>query len=385
MLTPQSNPFADIGEKRGVTPVLTDTELIRKLEFFEPLDQRIIKQIAGLCIVREFAVGDAIVRQGESGLGLYFITGGRAKVEVDRDGTKVVVAELKEGDFLGEFSIIDDKTRSASVICLQDTRCLLLTRDSFAKLLKKHPEIGSKMERTLVNRIRSTNERITQPSGTRLAEPPAAVPAVPIEAGVSSDNGQGSGGLSSAASQITGMLPKPEELVQLYSSTKRKTQEFLNRFVSAIYAMKAMLRFSMAIVGCPVHVTAEASNIDRLDEDSLGQEILQAEINGVKLLLLPAGTEQTIRIRAYADGAMSATIFCPRDSGARVEVLHLAGPLRKHDTLRVHLPAEDAVEVRLNRNDELFRVNIPAHAAPPDASPVPRHWRLSEAHWPERL
>ncbi|HWP85570.1 MAG TPA: cyclic nucleotide-binding domain-containing protein, partial [Terriglobia bacterium] len=125
--------------------MLTDTELIRKLDFFEPLDQKIIKRIASVCIVREFSAGEAIVRQGESGLGLYFITGGRAKVEVDKDGTKVVVAELKEGDFLGEFSLIDDKTRSASVVCLQDTRCLLLTRDSFARLLKKYPEIATQM------------------------------------------------------------------------------------------------------------------------------------------------------------------------------------------------------------------------------------------------
>jgi CRP/FNR family transcriptional regulator, cyclic AMP receptor protein len=374
MLTPQSNLLADLGEKQGEAPVLTDTELIRKLEFFEPLDQKIIKQITSLCIVREFGAGDAIVRQGESGLGLYFITGGRAKVEVDRDGSKVVVAELKEGDFLGEFAIIDDKTRSASVICLQDTRCLLLTRDSFGKLLKKHPEIGSQMLRTLVNRIRSTNERISQPSGTRLAEPPPTAPVTPADAPASSDNGQGSGGLAAAASQITEMLPKPEELVQLYSSTKGKTQEFLNRFVSAIYAMKAMLRFSMAIVGCPVDVTVESL------ETGAYQDVLQAELNGVKLVLLPAGSEQTLRIHAYAGGVVSATVFRPRGSEAapRVEVLRLAGPVQEHDTLRLCLPVERSIEVRLNRG----KYSLPVGIAPGAATAG--HWQVSDAGWLER-
>ena len=312
--------------------MLTDTELIRKLDFFEPLDQKIIKHIAGLCIVREFGAGEAIVRQGESGLGLYFITGGRAKVEIDKDGAKVVVAELKEGDFLGEFSIIDDKTRSASVICLQDTRCLLLTRDSFAKLLGKHPEIASQMLRTLVSRIRNTNERITLPPGARPPEPappPAAEP-IPPESG-------GSSGLAGATSQIAAMVPKPEDIMQFYTDTKGKTQGFLNRFVSAIYAMKAMLRFSMAIVGCPVTVSAEMPQ----------EELLEASLNGVKVILFPSGSDQTIRIEAIADGMVSATIY--RSVGTELhpqaEVFRLHGPVHQRDVVLVHVTGNCPIRV----------------------------------------
>ena len=67
--------------------MLTETDLIRKLDFFRPLDQKIIAKIAKACIVKEFAVGDYIVRQGEAGLGLYFITRGQANVEINRNGT----------------------------------------------------------------------------------------------------------------------------------------------------------------------------------------------------------------------------------------------------------------------------------------------------------
>ena len=50
--------------------MLTDTELIRKLGFFEGLNPKTLQRIAELWIVREFSAEDAIVRQGESGLGL---------------------------------------------------------------------------------------------------------------------------------------------------------------------------------------------------------------------------------------------------------------------------------------------------------------------------
>lgn len=349
--------------------MLTDTELIRKLDFFEPLDQKIIKNIASLCIVREFAAGEAIVRQGESGLGLYFITGGGAKVEIDKDGSKVVVAELKEGDFLGEFSIIDDKTRSASVICLQDTRCLLLTRDSFSKLLKKHPEIASQMLRTLVGRIRNTNERITQPVGTRPVEAPA-----PAAAEVSAPaESNGTGGLAGATRQIAAMIPEPEEMVQFYTSAKGKTQEFLNRFVSAIYAMKVMLRFSMAIVGCPVTVSAEHPN----------EGILEATLNDVKLVLFPAASEQTIRIDAAADGMISATLYRPAGTAGDpcVEVFRLQGPVRQGDCLRVHVPIDKPIRMEPSwAISQEFAVNaLPVHELSSASAPDP--WLITETRW----
>jgi CRP-like cAMP-binding protein len=312
--------------------LLTDSELIRRLEFFKPLDQKIIKRIADLCIVREFSAGEAIVSQGEAGLGLYFITGGRAKVEIDKDGSKVVVAELKEGDYLGEFALIDEKTRSATVICLQDTRALLLTRDSFSKLLNKHPEIANQMLRTLVGRIRNTNDRITRPSASSPVEQQPPPPATPAAESAAAEK-KSSGGISAATEQIAAFIPKPEDMVQFYSTTKGKTQEFLNRFVATIYAMKAMLRFSMAMVGCPVTVTAEQPD----------EEILEAELNGVKLILFPSDADQTIRIEAVGDGVVAATIYRPR--GERVEVLRLAGPIREKHVLRLHVPVDRPVEI----------------------------------------
>lgn len=334
--------------------MLTDIELIRKMEFFEALDTKVIKQIAEMCIVREFSAGEYIVRQGESGLGLYFITSGKAKVEIERNDTKVVVAELKEGDSLGEFSIIDEKARSANVICTEETRCLLLTRDSFSKVMKKHPEIAQQMLRTLVGRIRNVNERIT-------ASAPVVAPAPPS----GSTSGTGAAATAPAAStaqpdpapgadtpsmsqddlftKITGMLPPlpslsdiphPSELFKLYTSTKTKTREYLNDMIGTIYAMKAMMRFSMAVVGCPVRVAP--------DEPS--GEVLVTEWNGVKLVLFPSNMENTLRIDAYDDGQMHASIYCPQESG-EVAVTRLQGPVARDCSYRLRVEASGEVEL----------------------------------------
>lgn len=341
----------------GIAPLLTDIELIRKMEFFEALETRVIKQIAEMCIVREFSAGEYIVRQGESGLGLYFITAGKAKVEIERNDTKVVVAELKEGDSLGEFSIIDEKARSANVICLEETRCLLLTRDSFGKVMKKHPEIAQQMLRTLVGRIRNVNERITasapaaSPAPAATAAPAAGAAPAPAEAPSLSQE--------DLFTRITGMLPPlpsmsdiphPSEIFRLYANTKTKTREYLNEMIGTIYAMKAMMRFSMAVVGCPVRVSAQVPS----------PEVLTAEIHGVKLVLFPGDRDETLRIEAYGDGPLHATFYCPRRDGS-VRVTRLRGPVARDRTyelqvcsggeLRWPSPARQALHWELERSE----------------------------------
>jgi len=301
--------------------VLTDVELIRKLDFFEPLDPKIIKKIAKMCIVREFASGDYIVKQGEAGLGLYFITRGRAKVEIDRDGTRVAVAELRGGDFLGDMAMIDDKARSADVVCEEETSCLLLTRDSFSKLLNKYPQIAIQMAKSLVARIRATNQRVgpaPRPPQTSVATPADSAPGLQpaVEPVVTSSNGS-----SGTAFNI----------LEMYSSTKDKAKEILVDWFSSLYLLKSMTRFSMAIVGCPVEVQPENRR----------PEVLESRIDGVRLALFPACGNQVLRMDAFGDGPFSATVFRPSSHGRGREtsVVCFEGSVRKNETLRLHIPA----------------------------------------------
>jgi CRP-like cAMP-binding protein len=316
--------------------VVNEIEMIRKLDFFEALDQKVIKNIAKMCIAREFSAGDHIVKQGESGLGLYFITRGKAKVEIDRNGAKATVAELQEGDFLGELSMIDDQVRSADVICMEDTSCMLLTRDSFSKILNKHPEIALQMAKSLVARIRATNERVgvapLQAPTPFAADPAPQSPPASLAAESASENGS-SGSDFDPMKLLASTKEKAEDVYKLYSSTKNKTKEFLVELFGPIYLMKMMTQYSTAIMGCPVRVRPEARR----------QEVLQTTIDGVKLALLPASSKQVLRIEAFDDGEFSLTVFCPAKGGSIQEasVSRFEGRVRRNETLRLHVPANN--------------------------------------------
>src|SRR5258705_3865599 len=152
-------------------------DLISKIDFFSGLDDKILKKLADACIMRQFTKNETIVRQGEMGLGLYVIATGHVKVDRDQGGVRMQVAELGPEQFFGEMSLLDNKPRSATVTGIEETECLLLTRDSFVRLMNKYPEIPIRMARVLAERLRLANEKLAA------APPPVATAPVVTPAG----------------------------------------------------------------------------------------------------------------------------------------------------------------------------------------------------------
>src|SRR5256885_946990 len=157
-------------------------DLIAKIDFFSGLDDKILRKISEACIVRQFTRNETIVRQGEMGLGLYIIARGRVKVDREQGGTRTLIAELGPEQFFGDMALLDNKPRSATVTGLEDAECLLLTRDSFVKLMNKYPEIPIRMAKVLAERLREANKKIVaatppaSPQVTAVIAPPVAVP-----------------------------------------------------------------------------------------------------------------------------------------------------------------------------------------------------------------
>src|SRR2546427_9256713 len=98
-------------------------EMLEMTPLFSGLSKGQLKSIVRSSKERSFKKGDAIVREGESGVGFYLIVGGSA--EVRRDGRSLT--KLARGQFFGEMGLLDQQPRSADVVALEDTGCLVLS------------------------------------------------------------------------------------------------------------------------------------------------------------------------------------------------------------------------------------------------------------------
>jgi CRP/FNR family transcriptional regulator, cyclic AMP receptor protein len=294
-----------------VRSVSTASELIRTIDFFQSLDDRLIDRIARLCIIREYSPGDYIVRQGDPGLGLYFITSGSAKVEIVRDGAILPIAELRAGDFVGELSIIDNKPRSANVVCSTDASCLLLTRDSFIKLINKYPDISLQVAKALAARLRSTDERMWRGAQAMLESAPAKI-----------------------SDRVPELRPHADAKPR---TDEQKIKDMLTDAVSWIYLLKSVTQVSLALVGCPVIVNLETRT-------SLS---LIRSVGPLKLLLVPSCETHLLGVHAFGDGAFKATILQPVtvNGFTGVSVSRFTAPVRRNESTWLRLPAFEAARI----------------------------------------
>ena len=141
----------------------TSTEdLLREVPLFTGLSRKEIKQLAEVCLPKSFPAGTNIIDEGKPGLGLFVITAGKVDVFRGRGDAKRIVGTHEAGTIIGEMSLVDDQPRAASVVTLEPTECLLVTRDSFRTLVEKHPAIAWSIVPVITQRFRQTEQLLLE-------------------------------------------------------------------------------------------------------------------------------------------------------------------------------------------------------------------------------
>ncbi|MGE3267668.1 MAG: cyclic nucleotide-binding domain-containing protein [Chloroflexota bacterium] len=135
---------------------------LRTAPLFSPLDERQRSRIGDLMTIRRFDAGTTILRQGTSAVALYLILDGQVEVsrEPEEGGRAVSLAHLNPGDVFGEMAVLDDDTRSSSVVAVEPVRCALLSRWELLQELRRHPELSIELIRVLARRIRVLDEKL---------------------------------------------------------------------------------------------------------------------------------------------------------------------------------------------------------------------------------
>jgi len=136
-------------------------QALTKVGLFESLNPKYLKGISSICTERNFKPGEYLMKQGESGIGLFIILSGRVRIEkTDASGKQVEIAENGPGDIMGEMAVFDGSPRSASVAAIQETACLVLASWEFNSFLKAHPEAALELLPIVVKRFRETNDAL---------------------------------------------------------------------------------------------------------------------------------------------------------------------------------------------------------------------------------
>ncbi|HTG93307.1 MAG TPA: cyclic nucleotide-binding domain-containing protein, partial [Pyrinomonadaceae bacterium] len=134
-------------------------ESLRSVPLFSSLDDKSVTELRELLREKHVAGKTKLFNAGEKGDAMYLIQTGRVQISIrDEDKNQVVLAELAQGDFFGEMSIIDGRQRSADASVLEDATLAVLSRDAFLTFVRTNPDVPLRMLSSLSERLRRTDD-----------------------------------------------------------------------------------------------------------------------------------------------------------------------------------------------------------------------------------
>jgi Na+:H+ antiporter len=128
----EAHPHLDLGLNRE--------ELIGRVPLFSALDENARRSVARLLRPRLAFPGEFVVRTGERGDAMYFISSGAVEVRL-----QPMPVELGSGDFFGELALLEERPRSADVVALSYCDLLTLAARDLDRLFETEPSIRAEI------------------------------------------------------------------------------------------------------------------------------------------------------------------------------------------------------------------------------------------------
>lgn len=111
-------------------------------------------------IAHSFPKQSVIVREGDATDSLYIILEGRVKAFVsDGEGREAVLSIQGPGEYFGEM-VLDEGPRSASVMALEASRCLVVPKAEFRAFLAQNPAFSLSLTEKLIHRVRDLTANV---------------------------------------------------------------------------------------------------------------------------------------------------------------------------------------------------------------------------------
>jgi CRP/FNR family cyclic AMP-dependent transcriptional regulator len=123
------------------------------------LSEAELEAVARRAVTRTFPKNTVVVSEGDRTDTLHIVVSGRVKIYVsDEKGKEIVLNHAGPGEYFGEM-VLDEGTRSASVMTLEPTRFLVVPKEDFREFVAKSPEFSLHLIRKLIRRVRAlTND-----------------------------------------------------------------------------------------------------------------------------------------------------------------------------------------------------------------------------------
>lgn len=130
---------------------------------FERLTPEEREAVAAEMVHREYAEGDIVITEGEQGSSMYVIVTGEVKVYTKGPkGESVFLADLHEGEFFGEVSVLTGRPRTATITASKPSELLCLDKEGLDRVIVRFPRVREVLEDFYQRRASHTVEAMIE-------------------------------------------------------------------------------------------------------------------------------------------------------------------------------------------------------------------------------
>lgn len=138
---------------------------LERVFIFQDLGGRDLRLIRDMMHERSYGADEVVFFEGQPGSGMYIIIEGQVRIVLNYGReNEIELARLGAGDFFGEFSLIDEAPRSATVVTGERTRLGGFFRPNLLDLINRKPQQGVQivlnLSEVLTERLRRTNAEL---------------------------------------------------------------------------------------------------------------------------------------------------------------------------------------------------------------------------------
>ncbi|MGZ8289731.1 MAG: Crp/Fnr family transcriptional regulator [Telluria sp.] len=132
---------------------------LRKIPLLADLTDEELARVTPEMRFRQYAKREVVLHKGGSGDGLLFLLSGQLQViDITEDGRAIGLRMLAAGDFFGEIALINNSTRSASVVAMTGVLVAFLPTATAMHLFSHSPSVAKQMLRHLAQKIQRDSE-----------------------------------------------------------------------------------------------------------------------------------------------------------------------------------------------------------------------------------
>lgn len=144
-------------------PAAAPKVAVPKSPLFEEMNPEEQEAVVRGMALERFSEGDIVITEGEQGSSLYVIVSGSVKIFTrGKKGESVFLAQLGEGEFFGEVSVLTGKPRTATITAAESSELLRLDKDELDQIVGKHPRVKSILEEFYKKRASQTVEAMIE-------------------------------------------------------------------------------------------------------------------------------------------------------------------------------------------------------------------------------